>query len=279
MQANGYEHCSLPSNLFTQDIFCAGSDTMRLQFFMDALLNASVDIIWCVRGGYGAARLISALQDHITTLKKIPKKLFIGFSDTTVMHIFLNQSLGWHTIHALNYNQISMTAIGHEFAATNLSDTIDIIQQLKRPHIVCDDLILTNHIAPKNSIHGALIGGNLSLLQTSIGTSWEIQTTDKILILEDIKEEPYKVDRMMEHLLQSGKFNSIKALIIGHFHQCSLEIELTFNRISAILEKKSIPVYKTIQIGHGYYNSPFIFGAQATISQHNKHYILKQNND
>ncbi|WP_052567705.1 LD-carboxypeptidase [Candidatus Midichloria mitochondrii] len=226
----------IAKDIFAPTLFCANTSEYRLNNLVETVNDTTFQVIWCLRGGYGSARIFTKLDELVEELKQRPTKIFVGFSDATAISLFLYQKLGWNTvIHGLNYNQISDSMDGKNNARTS------------------------------KEIVGKITGGNLSILQTSIGTNWEIGTADKILIIEDVAEPPYRIDRMLEHLYQAKKLDSLKAVVFGAFHQCGDKVIDALNRIALVLENKSVPVFKTEMIGHGYYNYPFIYGSNTGI--------------
>ena len=244
---------------------------------IDAIQNKEYQILWCLRGGYGAARILQDINQLIkcSTIKNLPTKFFIGFSDATAVNIFLYQNLGWNkVIHGMNYNQIADAFTGEIFDMNNFT-LIDKILDGTAKSIIFNDLNpLGNSAKNLKSTHGKITGGNLSILQTSIGTIWEIDTANRILIIEDVDEISYRIDRMLEHLYQAQKLNSIKALVFGTFDKCEGQVNESLNRFASLLDTQHIPVFKTELIGHGYHNYPFIYGANTEIRASEKGFIM-----
>ena len=249
---------NIPQNLVTQDIpLHANLDKQRFLFLKNALLSPSKDtIIWSLRGGYGSARLINSLEK----LKK-PKteKLFIGFSDITALHLFLSQKWQWKTIHGAGLADI----LNKDKDPNNFMEIAEIVSDKT-------SILRINNIKPLNDLakklkktRGLLTGGNLSIVQSSIGTSWQINTTGKILFFEDINEPGYRIDKMLNHLKQVGIFKNVKGIIFGDFTDPEDKlIDMALERFA--LETK-IPVFKTNQFGHGHTNYPLIYNSKAEI--------------
>lgn len=201
--------CNISPAIFGEDLHCANSAAERLQQLKQALSNQTSKAIWCLRGGYGSAKLIPFLN-KIKPVKQT--KFFIGFSDVTVLHLFLEQNWGWSTLHAPSAKQVALNEVSLESIDTLkrlLFGTINILSYKLTP---LNSPAKINHI-----LKASVTGGNLSLIQTSIGTAWQIDTTDKILLLEDVNERAYRVDRMLEHLEQAGIFKKAKAILLGDF--------------------------------------------------------------
>ena len=256
---------NLTSGLQREELFCAHSDDYRLHDATDALYSNTDDIIMALRGGYGSSRLLGKLA-----LQKKPdnKKVFIGFSDITALNIFLYQNWGWNPIHGLVFSQVDACS-KNECDPRNIEIVINFLNDGQKTFAIQDLKPLNNSGAKLSSISSKVTGGNLSIIQTTIGTPWEIITKDHILILEDIAEPAYKIDRMLQHLLNSNKFDQIKALVFGEFTNCANSHNLSPSdaliRMALVLEQRSIPVFQTLKIGHGYSNYPFMYGSGTTI--------------
>jgi muramoyltetrapeptide carboxypeptidase len=255
-------------DLFGPDLLCANSDEKRFQQLKEALLNSSSQAIWCLRGGYGSTRLIPYLL-KLTAPEKC--KLFIGFSDITVLHLFLQQKWHWQTLHGPSLNQV----VRHLIEAENSTELREIIfgqlQQL--------DYSLKSYHRPNKSldcIQAPLTGGSLSLVQTSLGTDWQIETNDKILFLEDVNEFAYRIDRMLQHLQQSGILNHLKALLLGDF---TFPAKLEEEKIQAVLERfakeQNFPVLRCPDIGHGKKNRCLPLGTSALLDLNKNQLTIK----
>lgn len=251
-------HLNIPKDLVTENIpLHANLDKPRYQFLENALCNPSKNtIIWALRGGYGSGRLIERLE----ILKK-PKteKLFIGFSDNTALHLFLSQKWHWKTIHGAGLIEI----LDSDKNPNNFKIIADIVSN-KTSTLVLNNLKPLNDQAKNlKKMKGLLTGGNLSIVQSSIGTSWQIETAEKILFLEDINEPGYRIDRILNHLKQAGVFKKVKGIIFGDFTDPEDKwINFTLERFA--LDNK-IPVFKTDQFGHGHINYPLIYNSKSEI--------------
>lgn len=240
----------------------ANTDEKRLRLLKAALFDKNPkSIVWTLRGGYGSSRLINRLK----RLKK-PKhpKYFIGFSDNTALHLFLSQEWGWKTIHGAGLNSL----LKPEQDPKNFLKIAQIILNQQSPQIT--DLLPCNAKAKKYAkpIKAKLTGGNLTLLENSIGTPWQIQTKGKILFIEETAEKGYAIDRSLYHLKEAGLFKGVKAVVLGDFEE---NIHADQENIRCALERfaadTTIPVFKSQQFGHGTMNYPLIYGTKSTIFQ------------
>ena len=237
----------IPENLFSDDMpYCANSDAVRFENLKNALYAEDSDIVFCVRGGYGSARLIDMLEEMTPPAKP---KILIGFSDITALHLFINKSWGWQSIHGSVFSQIDKYK-GEIF----IKELVNLIED--KHASVKLNLDPANKAADSFTIANCkVIGGNLTLIECSIGTSWEIDAENKVLILEDIGEKGYSLDRSFLHLKQSGILDNVKAVILGDFNP------------HKDMNDNGIPVYRCSGIGHGDVNHPFIEGGYVNINE------------
>jgi len=250
----------IPPSLIADDIvYHANSDEVRFNILKNALLDPSENtIVWTLRGGYGSARLL----DQMRALP-IPKKqkIFIGFSDNTALHLFLTQKWHWNTIHASGLAQI-------------LDAGQDPQNYMKIAEIIAQKIPVQafNHLQPLNAaakaadkIQGRLTGGNLTVLESGIGTHWQAKTAKKILFLEDTGEKGYRIDRSLYHLRQAGLIKNVKAVVFGEFSDENKDPTIT-TALQRFAKDVSIPVYQTDQFGHGKINYPLVYNAKAEIA-------------
>ena len=220
--------------------FLSGTDDIRANDINSMFANKSINGIFAIRGGYGCARLLNLIDFNL--IKKNPK-VFIGYSDITALHIAINQKSKLITYHG-------------PMVSTELIKGLDEYSfNYYNKFLFCNDnmIELCNPIEnPIKTINpgvaeGKLIGGNLSLICSSLGTKYEINTKNKILFLEEVGEVPYKVDRMLTHLKQSGKLKDANGIILGAYTDCvapkdkkSLSLDDIFNEIILPLKKPTI---------------------------------------
>ncbi len=247
-----------PDNMLDfENTFHANTDEFRSNTLINALINNKSKVVWCWKGGYGSSKLI---PDLLKIKKPSDEKVFIGFSDITALHIFLNQNWGWKTIHGASFSN----PIRQEFDPKNTKDVLDLLTGAQQ-NIIINDLV---KLSGFDTVSGFITGGNLSMLEQSIGTAWQVDMTDKIVILEDVDERGYRVDRMLDHLLQADILNKAKAVVFGQFTN-SKESDDSDNipiAIEQFSKKVSYPIFRTNLIGHGFRNIPFVYGAHGKIA-------------
>ncbi len=187
-----------------------GSDAERAGDLQRMIDDPSVRAILCARGGYGITRILDRLD--LRPLRRDPK-WFIGFSDITALHLHLWRNLRLASIHAKMCNSFPSDWSGAE---PIVRDTILSI----RSALTGSPAVLASppHPADRNGrAEGPLVGGNLSVIHTCMGTRSEIDTRGAILFLEDVGEYPYSIDRMLTNLQRAGKFDRLRGLVVGGF--------------------------------------------------------------
>lgn len=203
-----------PSCYFSaRDGYLAATDEQRARDINDAFSDPSIDGIWCIRGGYGGHRLLPLLDED--RIRRNPK-WFGGYSDVTALHTFFNQICGFETYHC---TMPSTEPNPDAFTLGWLKKALfgDLSGELDYPAGSCPNTLVGGSAA------GTLCGGNLSLLAASLGTPWEIDTSGKILFLEDIGEKTYRVDAMLTQLRNAGKFRDCAGIILGAWTDCPPE--------------------------------------------------------
>lgn len=227
--------------------FLSGTDDIRANDINCMFADKNIKGIFALRGGYGCARLLDLIDFKL--IKKNPK-IFIGYSDITALHIAINQKSKLITYHGPMISTELIKGLD-EYSADYYKKFIfgyDKVDELFNPEGYNLEII-NNGIAS-----GELIGGNLSLICSSLGTKYEINTKNKILFLEEVEEVPYKIDRMLTQLKQSGKLKDANGIILGSFTNCispnnkkSLSLQEVFKEIILPLKK---PTISNLACGH-----------------------------
>ncbi|ADE29928.1 LD-carboxypeptidase [Rickettsia prowazekii] len=260
----------IPAKCFTKGKlpFLASSDEVRFNCLRDALFDKSDNVVWSLRGGYGSARII---PDLLKLSKPNKEKFFIGYSDITALHLFLSQEWGWRTIHGSNIADLLKT----EKDQGNFTKLGEILKG-KVKQVTIDNLIPLNDIAKSSDlVKGNLTGGNLTMVQTSIGTRWQIKTKGKILFLEDTNVAPFRLDRELLHLKQSMLLEGVKAIIFGSFGK---DLDATMLVLRNFAYSLNIPVFKTNRFGHERINDPIIYNTNSKIimSKHKEFKLIME---
>jgi muramoyltetrapeptide carboxypeptidase len=247
-----------------RDCSFGGSDAERAMDMQVLMDDPAVKAILCARGGYGITRILDSLD--LTRFRDRPKWL-IGFSDITALHLHLTHS---HPIASLHAKMCNSFPVEWDKAEPVVQETIlsirDALTGKKMAYAVPPD--------PANRFGkgaGMLVGGNLSVIQTCMGTRSEIQTRDRILFLEEVGEYPYSLDRMLTNLQRAGKLEGLHGLLIGGFNRIKPDDpgeEFGRTVSEMVMEKvagKPYPVCFNFPVGHQKNNFALKCGAVHTL--------------
>jgi muramoyltetrapeptide carboxypeptidase len=244
--------CKIMDSCFKKREFLAGSDKERAADINEAFADPEIKGIFAARGGYGAQRTLPLLDYGI--IRHNPK-IFVGYSDITALHTVFNNICGFITLHA-------------PMPLPDLSQNPDpfTVQSLKTALFDRPKTIQNPRSNPLTTIvsgraEGWLTGGNLSLLTSSLGTAYETDTMDRILFIEEINEEPYKIDRMLLQLKLAGKFADCTGILLGRFTPLDVKAITLSVRDLLLPEKK--PVLGGLACGHGLPTLTLPLGAYA----------------
>lgn len=261
IKAQGYVP-RFPKDMLTPDIFISHSDEKRFEYLIEALKNKESKAVWCLRGGYGAIRLVPQLL-KIKTLPQ--KKLFIGYSDVTTLHLWLNQKMGWPTVHGPLLDRCGQ----NQLSENNKNELLSVLSGVKK-EVYFSGLKPVNLAAEKNKLNlkAQLFGGNLTVFCSSLGTKLQPVLKNHFLFFEDIGERGYRLDRMFYQLQQAGIFQSCKAVFLGDFllGQETNGDNHVWTVIQKFFEKSKIPVYSGVESGHGEQQRPLILNGKASLT-------------
>ncbi len=193
--------------------YLAGDDAERLQDLHWAFADPEVDAIWCARGGYGATRLLPRMD--LRLIARNPKP-FIGYSDITALHLAIGQRTGLITFHAPGASaELPPDTLQHLQAV--LTDP-QVPYTLSASPVATDPAPMT--IRPGKA-SGPLVGGNLTLLAALVGTPFQPSFRGRIAFIEDVGEQPYRIDRMLTQLLQTTDLRKAAGIALGTFIDCA----------------------------------------------------------
>lgn len=256
-------------NMSVRKGFLAGTDQQRLDDLHQMFEDPDIDGVVCARGGYGSGRLLP----HINyDLIKANSKVLIGYSDITALLYGIHQKTGLVCFHgpvgASEYSEF--TEKGFEQVLVKGK-----APKFERPKAWEEKTDSAYDFTPivEGTAEGALVGGNLSLMCSLMGTPYDIDFTDKIVFIEEVGESPYRVDRMLTQLLNSGKLAQAKGVAMGVFNSCETKPDDPDFALSTSLENVlkdrfsdfSIPVLYGLPIGHIDDNATLPFGVQAEL--------------
>lgn len=244
IQAHGLQ-TKVPEDILQPVRYLAGSDEHRLDQLTKALQSRDFGAVWIARGGFGITRLL-----HRVPWDELPDRPIIGFSDVTALLLSMWQRRRYVGVHGPVVHSLSNTspeALEHLF-----------------------DLLHGRAVAPlqgetwcPGDASGPLIGGNLCMLASMCGTPHQLRAQDSILVLEEIAEAPYKIDRMLVQLIQSGCLVGLRGLAVGELLNCAPPKGVNWSNKDIFVEhlrELGVPVLGNLPIGHGQNNYAFPVG-------------------
>ncbi|MFT7901341.1 LD-carboxypeptidase [Tenacibaculum ascidiaceicola] len=244
-------------HMFNQNDHFAGTDEERCQDFQDALDNPSIKAIWSARGGYGSVRILDKLD--FTKFKKHPKWI-IGYSDITAFHNHIH-NLGIETLHAMMGTSME----------EDPKDLVETIATFKKA-LFGKKLRYEVPASQKNrvgEVSGELIGGNIAILASMLGSESQLSTDGKILFVEEIGEYKYSIDRMLQSLKRAGYFTKVKAVVVGDMTKIKRNTTPWGSSIEQLILEvvpKNIPVLFNFPAGHEPDNRALIMGREVKLS-------------
>lgn len=246
LEAIGYRVICHPQTFARQE-FYAGPHADRVQALLAQLEDPGIRAIFCARGGYGSNYVVEQLAERHTLarLQKLAPKIVMGYSDITTLLSFLHNSLGWVTFQGpMLTKDLAAGETGYDRIMME-----KVLADVTRGYTLQSDAIALR----QGTATGTLMGGCMSLLVATLGTPQEIHTAGAILLLEDVDEKPYRIDRMLFQLRRAGKFKDIKAVIFGEMPGCTLgppPSEVLHNIIMQAFDGMDIPIVFGMRFGH-----------------------------
>lgn len=237
--------------IFERHRYLAGSDNRRLEELTDALLDPAVKAVFCARGGYGATRLLARLA----SVGPLAPKPLVGFSDITALHFWL-QSRGIASIHGPVLTQLGLLPVASRQRLFHLLES-----PAPAPALSASDTYVPG------AAQGPLLGGTLSVVTRLLGTPYMPSLEGAILLLEDVGERPYRLDRMWTHLELAGVFGQVRGIALGSFTNCE-EKDADYSACDLLRElaqATGLPCAAGFPIGHGAANEPVPLGARVRL--------------
>jgi muramoyltetrapeptide carboxypeptidase len=271
IEEHGYK-VKMRDDIFDVEGYLAGKDERRAEELMEAFTDKEVDAVACVRGGYGVMRMLDRLD--FDKIRANPKPL-LGFSDITALHAALQAKAGLVSFHGPG----PASGLGSEegptdFTAECLLRALQTSGDTSKPYIISVPSSVAK-VASYGSgkATGRLVGGNLSLISALEGTPYAIDCEDAILLIEDVNEAPYRIDRMLAQLRLAGKLKQIKGAVLGQFttefvREDKLTDDARFDTngvLAQYFKDAGIPVLLNYPIGHHKQNATVPLGGQVEI--------------
>lgn len=244
-----------------------GTDIERTADLQEQINNPNIKAIWCARGGYGTVRIIDSID--FSPMKKHPKWI-MGFSDVTVLHSHLN-NLGIATLHSI--------------MPFTVPKAPEEVKETLRKTLFGETISYEVTSTPNNrngKAKGELVGGNISILYSLLGSKSSINTKGKILFIEDLDEYLYHIDRMMYNLKRNGYFNNVSGIIVGSLADMH-DNEIPFGQnavqiITEITKEYNIPIAFDFPAGHQKDNRTLILGSKVEFEVTDKEVKLEFKN-
>jgi muramoyltetrapeptide carboxypeptidase len=274
IEDRGYK-VKMRDDLFAIEGYLAGRDERRAAELMEAFTDDDVDAVLCVRGGYGVMRILDRL--NFDKIRKNPKPL-LGFSDITALHAALQAKAGLVSFHGPG----PASGLGSEKGPTDFTAKY-VIRALEFNDESAYTIDVSENVAKVASYGagkttGRLVGGNLSLISALEGTPYAIDCRDAILLIEDVNEAPYRIDRMLAQLKLAGKLKQIRGALLGQFttefvREDKLTDDARFDTngvLAQYFQDARIPVLVNYPIGHHDQNATVPLGSQVEIDAEKK---------
>ena len=230
--------------------YFAGPDQERADELMEMFAREDVDAIWCVRGGYGSIRILDLLDYEV--IRQNPKVL-IGYSDITAILTAIYQESGLVTFHGpvgtSDFNGFSKRSIRKVL----MYPAGDYKYPYKREKETRENPEYDRYTLNGGVAEGELIGGNISVLDSVIGTRFEPDFENKLSYLEDVGEKTYRIDKMVFHLLSGTNLKQAAGIVMGVFDECNINEEPTLSlkeALDELLKPLGIPVSYGLSFGH-----------------------------
>lgn len=249
IRAEGFD-VELGANIFARKGYLAGEAEGRAADLRGFFERRDIDAIFCARGGFGSVQLLPHLNSE---LKNYPK-IFVGYSDITILLNWLRQTCGMVTFHA----PMVAEDIARGLSAQGKAHLWRTLRGERDDWSVRLDASVRPGIA-----NAEMIGGCLSILVTTLGTPYEIDTKGKILFIEDIGERPYRIERMLTHLQLAAKLDGVAGVVFGDFTNCEDQGSRGIGEIiTEMFRDAPYPVAMGMRAGHGQENLALPFGAR-----------------
>ena len=228
--------------------YLSGTDELRARDINAMFADDEVDAIVCLRGGYGAMRILDKIDYDL--IARHPK-IFVGFSDITALHIALLNRCGLATFHgpmaAANWAGKPLDDFSRDSMYRSLMNAVPAGELSNPPEY-------PRQMVNPGQAEGLLVGGNLMLIASSLGTPWEIDTKGRIIFIEEVGERTYCVDRMLTQLRLAGKFDECAGVVFGDFADCPVEYPefgLTLEEIIRdVVAPCGKPIFTGLRCGH-----------------------------
>ena len=259
LRANGIS-TKLGSNVYAVNGYLAGTDQQRADDINRMFQDDSVKMIICTRGGYGTARILGKLDYDM--IAKHPKPL-IGFSDITALLNVLGERCNIPVIHGPMLRSLTRSYMNSEYTLTHFFAGLNgkvIAGELPMPKGKKLSAVIPG------KAEGVIRGGNLTVIASLVGTPYELQGDGALLLLEEVGESPYRIDRMLNQLWQSGLLMRVNGILLGDFIDCEDDGQNLARVLKRYAKLSGKPVIQGMPAGHGKDNMYIPFGVHAVMN-------------
>ena len=250
MEAFGHK-VSLASHLYDRQDYMAGEDEARLEDIHAMFTDTRVKAIICARGGYGTLRILDKIDYQI--IRENPK-ILVGYSDITALLLAIYKKTGLVTFHGPVVKELTKRTIG------NLESFLNLVSSDGRLELE----LAGGKVLKPGQATGTLLGGNLSLISSLIGSPFMPSLKGAILFIEEKGEDLYRIDRMLTHLRLSGILAELRGLIAGTFEDCGDRASVDRVLLDTVSDL-NIPLVTGLPVGHGLINISLPIGIQANM--------------
>ncbi len=246
--------------------YLAGSDEARLADLHWAFSDTRVEAVWCIRGGYGVTRLLPHIDYNL--IRRHPKPL-IGYSDVTALHLAIGKKTGLVSFHGpVAASDFPENTLAH-FRAALVTPLAPYVLQAPGPEAVLPGEEYKPFVIAEGQASGPLTGGNLSLLAALAGTPFAPGFKNHLVFIEDVGEQPYRIDRLLTQLLQATDLSQAAGIALGIFADCGPKnAEFSWSLQETLhdrLGNLGIPVVYGLPFGHVSHQATFPYGIQAAL--------------
>jgi muramoyltetrapeptide carboxypeptidase len=252
----------LAPNALQKNRYLAGTDAERLSDLIHMFLDPTIDGLICLRGGYGSMKLLSRIDYQI--VRNNPK-ILVGYSDITALQIAIWKHTGLVTFSG----PMLVSDFGREAGEYTIKHFYRALTSPMALGAIPPAPDIKSEVLRPGRASGRLLGGNLTLIAATLGTPYEIDTYGTILFLEDVDEQPYRVDRMLQQLRLAGKFSHVAGVVFGEFVGCEAEENASSFSLLEVLKEAmkdiAVPCFYGLATGHGVNKATLPLGVQAEI--------------
>jgi muramoyltetrapeptide carboxypeptidase len=267
MRARGYSLKVFPG-VYEKDGYLAGSDDVRLNDLHAAFADRDVDAIICLRGGYGTPRLLDRIDFK---LLRDNAKPFVGYSDITALHLAISRYAGFVTFHG---PMLNADLLGDKQQPTESSFFNMLRGQVRAGTVLAHPVAYPLTTIEPGIAHGRLLGGNLAMITATMGTPYEMDAEGVILLIEDINEPLYRIDRLLTQLRLAGTLHKLRGVLVGDV--AGVEVTALERLLKQTFEALKIPVLSGWRSGHCDPNLTLPMGALVRLDAGSKELVLEQ---